>query len=225
MRACAFMRWEGLIDVVFNELGFLTFVFDKEENMNVALELGRVVFQDVFRDSVLVFRPWQDREGFSHLDMVAQFSWVTMYNIPLTLKNREGICYIASAIGKVICLEQPTPEVEEVEADRLLIHLDRRENKPSCVWVQILNDDLAYVNLPVRLTYQETVNPSLVARYFPRKHDHMFFKVSTFLGCPVSFDRLDYFIDAGNCTSEESAERVGNSNMKGRGRILGEPKT
>lgn len=80
MRSCAFLRWDDLKEVIYKNLAYYEFVFLNEQSMMTALELGKIIF----RDSVMILTNWNDRLGFSLNDMVSQFSWATMFNVPLT---------------------------------------------------------------------------------------------------------------------------------------------
>lgn len=72
--------------------------------MNDALRWEKLIL----KDSVLVLRPWQVSVGLSHSDQVSRYAWVTLSQIPTSLRDQK-----VSAIGKVVAFEQPTHELEE----------------------------------------------------------------------------------------------------------------
>lgn len=92
----------------------------------------------VLSDSVMVFRHWQDRDGFNYSETTSHFVWVTLYDRPLSLLTKEGIGYIASANGNVNFFEQSTLELDVAQGEKPMIHLDRKDYKRTCLWVQIL---------------------------------------------------------------------------------------
>ncbi|KAK1389725.1 hypothetical protein POM88_017903 [Heracleum sosnowskyi] len=179
---------EELCDMNYHVEGFFAFTFDCEHSKIEALSMGFIILSD----SVMIFKPWQNMVGFNYSEIMAKFVWITLSNIHISLLSMEGIGHIIGA-SKLICFEQSTYELEVVHGAKILIQLDYVNYKPPCFLVQIPNEDFTdHVQVPVRIVYHEISNKPLGARFYPKKQDQMLFGSSTFLGCPVYYDGLDY---------------------------------
>lgn len=100
---------------------------DKDKNETLSIETPAL------KDIVLIRKPSQESMDFS--DRVSHSTSMTMSYTPTSLGDHKGQSYIVRAIGKVVLIEQSTPDLEEEGVKWLLIQLQNNDVRFCRIWV------------------------------------------------------------------------------------------
>ncbi|KAK2661863.1 hypothetical protein Ddye_000437 [Dipteronia dyeriana] len=110
----------GLLEVLANEKGFYFFKFSDDEACSNVLEAGPWLFTG----RMLILKKWHPRliltkDTYSKIPM-----WVKLFNIPHEYWTKDGLSYIASAVGKPLYVDSLTESMKRISFARVCIEID-----------------------------------------------------------------------------------------------------
>ncbi|KAJ0104863.1 hypothetical protein Patl1_18522 [Pistacia atlantica] len=96
----------GIKEVMMNDKGIFFFKFEEETAMLQCLEDGPWLFQS----RPILLQKWQPQMELGKKSPRSVPLWVKLYYVLLDLWTREGLCYIASGVGKPLGMDRITED-------------------------------------------------------------------------------------------------------------------
>ncbi|KAE8654001.1 COP9 signalosome complex subunit 4-like [Hibiscus syriacus] len=98
----------------------------------------------------LILRKWEPNLQRLNFDLSRLPLWVHLFNIPLELYSKEGLSYIASALGEPISMDSITASKYRLEYARVCIEIGAKDDLPESVEVMLANGSKTtiYVDIP-----------------------------------------------------------------------------
>ncbi|KAF5187207.1 Rna exonuclease [Thalictrum thalictroides] len=96
------------------------FKFLDESDRQLVLEIGPIFIGG----KLFVVRPWTQEVEKLRKDVKTIPIWANLYNIPKELWSEKGLSYLASLMGKPVCLDEATAKRERLNFARVCIEVN-----------------------------------------------------------------------------------------------------
>ncbi|KAE8729631.1 hypothetical protein F3Y22_tig00003480pilonHSYRG00012 [Hibiscus syriacus] len=98
----------------------------------------------------LILIKWKPNLQKLNFDLSRLPLWIHLFNVPLELFNREGLSYIASALGVPISMDSVTASKTRLEFSKVCIEVGAKEEIPKTVEVVMANGQttIIFVKVP-----------------------------------------------------------------------------
>ncbi|KAK3193375.1 hypothetical protein Dsin_024685 [Dipteronia sinensis] len=110
----------GLQEVLANDKGFFFVKFSVDEACSNVLESGPWLFAG----RMMILKKWHARLILTKENCSKIPVWVKLFNIPHEYWNEEGLCHIASMVGKPLYTDSLTESVKKISYARVCIEID-----------------------------------------------------------------------------------------------------
>ena len=102
----------------------------------------------------LYLGPWSDGSQFKRNAIKSISTWIRLIDVPHSYWSIEGLGNIAKVVGKPICLDNQTAQLNPMKFAGVLVQLKYGSNYPRGVWVPVINEeDGSIVKVKVGIEY------------------------------------------------------------------------
>ena len=109
----------GLFDTLATDSGIFFFTFSSEVQRDAVLEGGPWYIAG----QPFILQPWKPSLRLDKKDVQSIPIWINLYGIPLELWNPKGISFIASYIGKPLCVDRMTASRRRITYARVCVEV------------------------------------------------------------------------------------------------------
>lgn len=120
---------QGLSKVYLHDKGYFIFKFDTVTDRDNVLASGPWYIAS----KLLCLQPWQEGVNFIKSDCSKVPIWVKLSNIPLSYWMKEGLSYLASAVGRPLFADDMTSKLETMSYARICIEMDALSTFPASI--------------------------------------------------------------------------------------------
>jgi hypothetical protein len=135
-------KLKGSISVKSDGFLFL-FKFTNEEDRIRISEADPVVM----RNKLFIVKPWDANIGNNCSSIKTVPVWIKLSNIPLFAWSTLGINWLASRVGKLLCLDISTEKFERISFAKCLVEVNPNQELPDSFTVQLQNGSVQVVNV------------------------------------------------------------------------------
>ncbi|XP_074342467.1 uncharacterized protein LOC141680033 [Apium graveolens] len=149
----AFKIWQnkGLSRVFYSSKHYFTFKYNTVAEKDAILKLNLVQIGG----KTLYLSPWMEGSKFKKNLVDRVLVWIKLVDVPQHYWYREGLCSIASAIGKPLKFDEATARFEPLKYAGIQVELIYAAPRPDYVWASILNGDGEFEKAQVVVLYPQ----------------------------------------------------------------------
>lgn len=131
----------GIYEVLANDQGFFFFKFAQDGAHRAVIEAGPWHIAG----KLLILKPWPPNGTKERLSTIP--IWVQFSNVPLKFWTAEGLSYIASALGKPLCVDALTVKGKKISFARICVKINVDSPLLDTVEVEYANGDSTIINV------------------------------------------------------------------------------
>lgn len=148
VRSTLLDKWggQGLHKILLNDAGYYFLMFDNEE------ESIQRICEDGFVNVgglLMHLDRWEEQANYNEPPEETANIWIVLRNLPPNLINPEAISCIAALIGRPICLDSTTEELDRISFARVCIEITPKSDLPHELILSTRNDQ----EVPIRVQY------------------------------------------------------------------------
>ncbi|GAV74042.1 DUF4283 domain-containing protein, partial [Cephalotus follicularis] len=133
-------KW-GAVSVITGDNGTFLFKFDNSSARDLVLSNGPWEVWGAY----LALRRWEEGMSLSKDSFSTIPVWVKLANVPSELWTKQGLSYVASALGVPLCMDAATTAGNRLSFARVCIEMKASSNFPTSFKVRRRNGTLVEV--------------------------------------------------------------------------------